>query len=293
MDMSIDSFAASATDIDDESLFLDSRAILLSRKNAKLVNNKATTNRMQESLASNVSVLQLKHINESRNFTCQAQNTIGLVLFNLSLVIKGNLLLLLFLKPSRICFFLFLFILWFNQKKFSLSFFFFDFSFLFSTGKKIENILSQVSYFWWVYCFNSKLFSNICIDKPEIPASFNVTTIYYNSIELEWRPGGISEVLYYILKYRRSINELDNYEDFYEATRNDDEHRRNSFDFQTINTTQTKYKVTNTLKSFTFYEFKVSAGNHLGLGRETNLLRVRTAPSSKQQSFSTISIYYL
>ena len=92
MDLSFDSFAAAVTDIDDESL-LDSRAILLSRKNARLVNKATTLNRMQfDSVASNVSVLQLKHINESRNFTCQAQNTIGLVLFNLSLVIKGNLL---------------------------------------------------------------------------------------------------------------------------------------------------------------------------------------------------------
>ena len=38
----------------------------------------------------NVHVLRLINITEPRNFTCQAQNTFGLVVFNLSLIIKGN-----------------------------------------------------------------------------------------------------------------------------------------------------------------------------------------------------------
>jgi hypothetical protein len=40
----------------------------------------------------NVHVLRLHNVTQSRNFTCQAQNSFGLVVFNLSLVIKGNLI---------------------------------------------------------------------------------------------------------------------------------------------------------------------------------------------------------
>ena len=42
------------------------------------------------SLNSNMNVLRLHNLNESRNFTCQAQNSFGLVVFNLSIVIKGK-----------------------------------------------------------------------------------------------------------------------------------------------------------------------------------------------------------
>jgi hypothetical protein len=43
-------------------------------------------------LNSNVDVLRIENLTESRNFTCRAHNTYGLVVFNLSLVIKGNFL---------------------------------------------------------------------------------------------------------------------------------------------------------------------------------------------------------
>jgi hypothetical protein len=45
----------------------------------------------RSSLYTNIDVLRIQHINESRNYTCQAQNLFGLVLFNMSLIIKGNL----------------------------------------------------------------------------------------------------------------------------------------------------------------------------------------------------------
>lgn len=45
----------------------------------------------------NVDVLHLVNVTESKNFTCQAQNSFGLVVFNLTLVIKGNLTYFLFL----------------------------------------------------------------------------------------------------------------------------------------------------------------------------------------------------
>lgn len=38
----------------------------------------------------NIDILQLHNITESKNYTCQAQNSFGLVVLNLSLVIKGN-----------------------------------------------------------------------------------------------------------------------------------------------------------------------------------------------------------
>ncbi len=40
-------------------------------------------------LPSNIQVLQIVQLRESLNFTCQAQNSFGLVVFNLSLVVKG------------------------------------------------------------------------------------------------------------------------------------------------------------------------------------------------------------
>jgi len=41
-------------------------------------------------LPSNVHTLQITNASQSRNYTCQAQNSFGLVVFNLTLVIKGN-----------------------------------------------------------------------------------------------------------------------------------------------------------------------------------------------------------
>lgn len=40
--------------------------------------------------ALNLDVLQLINITESKNFTCQAQNSFGLVVYNLTVVIKGK-----------------------------------------------------------------------------------------------------------------------------------------------------------------------------------------------------------
>jgi hypothetical protein len=39
----------------------------------------------------NVDIIEIKNINETRNFTCHAQNSFGLIIFNLSVVLKGNL----------------------------------------------------------------------------------------------------------------------------------------------------------------------------------------------------------
>ena len=41
-------------------------------------------------LPSNVHVLRLENVTTSKNFTCQAQNSFGLVVYNLTVVIKGN-----------------------------------------------------------------------------------------------------------------------------------------------------------------------------------------------------------
>ena len=57
-------------------------------------------------------------------------------------------------------------------------------------------------------------------------------------------------------------------------------------DFLSINTTNTKLKVGNTLKPYTFYEFKVLAVNLLGQSKETSLIRVRTAATSMSCFFS-------
>lgn len=40
--------------------------------------------------AVNIDILHIVNLTQQRNFTCYAQNSFGLVVFNLSLVIKGN-----------------------------------------------------------------------------------------------------------------------------------------------------------------------------------------------------------
>jgi len=52
--------------------------------------NTSTSAYSSTSGALNVDVLQLINMTESKNFTCQAQNSFGLVVFNLTLVIKGK-----------------------------------------------------------------------------------------------------------------------------------------------------------------------------------------------------------
>jgi hypothetical protein len=149
-----------------------------------------------------------------------------------------------------------------------------------------------------------------------------VATNYYNSIELEWKPGGISDVLYYNIKYREykkkgidteilssdyDESNIDTNHRIQENIYNnendasmsyDNENETNDIDsdsdysgeqidnennnkFISINTTNTRFKVDNTLKPYTFYEFKVSAVNMLGKSDETNTIRVRTAATSK------------
>jgi hypothetical protein len=50
--------------------------------------------------------------------------------------------------------------------------------------------------------------------------------------------------------------------------------------FTQVNTSNTRFKVDNVLKPYTFYEFKIAAVNILGKSDETNTIRVRTAASS-------------
>jgi hypothetical protein len=40
-------------------------------------------------LPPNIDILRIQNLTESKNFTCHAQNTFGLVVFNMSIVIKG------------------------------------------------------------------------------------------------------------------------------------------------------------------------------------------------------------
>ena len=117
-----------------------------------------------------------------------------------------------------------------------------------------------------------------------------MTTIYYNSIELEWKPGGIQDVLHYNIKYREHRqgdldteiysphNDESNFETNHHMIDYDDGSALDSF--VQVNTTQTRFKVDNTLKPYTFYEFKVAAVNMLGISDETNTIRVRTAATS-------------
>lgn len=121
-----------------------------------------------------------------------------------------------------------------------------------------------------------------------MPTSLNVTTIYFNSIEIEWKPGGISDVVYYIVKYRPQPKS-----NIYNMIRRDEHvllnEKTQSIDsdidldennFKLINTTNTKLKVGTSLRPYSFYEFKVQAGNLLGLSEETETINVRTAATS-------------
>ncbi len=121
----------------------------------------------------------------------------------------------------------------------------------------------------------------------------NVTTIYYNSIEIEWKPGGVSDIIYYIVKYRQIGKQLNS--DSFEPTDYSDVNHEmvnketnaaellNNDDsyFIMINTTNTKLKVGTSLRPYTYYEFKVVAVNLLGHSRDTEPIIVRTAATSK------------
>lgn len=119
----------------------------------------------------------------------------------------------------------------------------------------------------------------------------NVATIYYNSIELEWKPGGISDVLFYNIQYRQYTRPNVDTEiysiDFDQSNIERDHDIHEDYDnfnsperFVSVNTTNTRFKVDNTLKPYKFYEFKVAAVNLLGMSEETNTIRVRTAATS-------------
>jgi hypothetical protein len=123
----------------------------------------------------------------------------------------------------------------------------------------------------------------------------NVTTVYFDSIELEWKPGGISEISYYTIRYRKSPTQSDlpltkliqidednnnNNDDYdYDLLRYNSYY--NEYDFISFNTTATNYKVKEKLEPYTFYDFEVTAVNVVGESEPTQVLHVRTAARSK------------
>lgn len=145
------------------------------------------------------------------------------------------------------------------------------------------------------------------VAKPETPIGLAVSTIYSNSIEIEWRPGGLSDVLYYVVKYRlkksSSVNDNsgyannnvdDDYYDEYDDYNEDDGPLMDSDSkFEVLNTTSTKLKVGSSLKPFTLYEFRVSAVNLLGKSPESKPLIVRTAATSKFIMFYSLSFLFI
>lgn len=83
MDLTESSSSSNNLDKASNSPVITSRT--MTRKQQDSHNDLATTT----NAAINVDLLQLINMTESRNFTCQAQNSFGLVLFNLTLIIKG------------------------------------------------------------------------------------------------------------------------------------------------------------------------------------------------------------
>ena len=123
------------------------------------------------------------------------------------------------------------------------------------------------------------------VAKPETPIELNVTTIYFNSIEIEWKTGGVSDILYYIVKYRQYENNLNeivtnDYIDLSREIVDQDSAETNENGFISINTTNTKLKVGTNLRPYTFYEFKVAAVNQLGHSQDTEPIKIRTAATS-------------
>ena len=113
------------------------------------------------------------------------------------------------------------------------------------------------------------------------------------------KPGGASEIHYYLLHYRLArpyFNERNqlvseneflladyDYLDSSDATAQHDPDLESNHhnEFITINTTSTRFRITNKLKPYTYYEFKIQAGNYLGLSELAPVIRARTAASSK------------
>jgi hypothetical protein len=122
-----------------------------------------------------------------------------------------------------------------------------------------------------------------------------VSTVYFNSIELEWSPPpqnaltSADAVTYYVVKYRpfRDDSYDDVNHDMPERINSIANNKHDSFydeedSYVSINTTSTKLRVgNNMLKSHTQYEFKLLAANLLGFSKETDPLVVRTAATSK------------
>ena len=66
----------------------ESNSLIATASSTISTNNYNNNNKYH--LPNNMHVLRIENVTETRNFTCQAQNSFGLVVFNLSLVIKGN-----------------------------------------------------------------------------------------------------------------------------------------------------------------------------------------------------------
>jgi hypothetical protein len=151
--------------------------------------------------------------------------------------------------------------------------------------------------FFFKYYKNFLLFPTA---KPEAPIDLNASTIYYNSIELEWKPGGISDIAYYVVKYRDDENKKQNFYSYYyyDYQQDDDIDNSNNIDenffvsnnniddendllYSYENTTNTKYRIQAKLKPFNHYKFQVIAVNSLGESKQSGFIRVRTAAASK------------
>ena len=131
---------------------------------------------------------------------------------------------------------------------------------------------------------------------------------------MEWKPGAISDIAYYTIKYREddfsrknpnfyyyyyddhhydsesdnSIDENfvltnqidDNSENNDDNEMKEDLYGNNDYSYSYENTTNTKYKIQAKLKPFTFYKFQVFAVNLFGENKRSLSIRVRTAASS-------------
>ena len=60
-----------------------------SQADGPMVSNDLASLNTNKNMPANIHILQIQYFNESRNYTCQAQNSFGLVVFNLTLVLKG------------------------------------------------------------------------------------------------------------------------------------------------------------------------------------------------------------
>lgn len=144
---------------------------------------------------------------------------------------------------------------------------------------------------------SNRMLNKLTTAKPERPIELKVATVYSNSIEIEWRQGGLSDVNVYTVKYRQHPLDaelewhLDDDEDD-EVSHDDgtttDYSEENApaeslvdFYYKQVNTSSTKIKVGGNLKAHTLYEFRVSAVNALGASDQTESLLVRTAATSR------------